>query len=182
MKTRTKVMIMIIGVFVMMLSSIYLPIAPEHNWHVMAEYNPGAGAGGFMRIIIKQLPAAGSLDYTLNSTFTVNMTDTITNYFYKNIAYNTKFVIVVRARFNATECYCSSNSTWVLAWARCRITCTGLGIGTDIVMNRTEIAHGGATSFMWVNFYKELNATNLPLKLIRDQTCPITAIKLEAYW
>jgi hypothetical protein len=151
------------------------------GWHDILDYNPGAGAGGFQRIVVKALNWTGASVVNSNASLSVNLSDISATGFTSDIPHTTKFGIYVVARFNATQAYSAGNSTWVQAWVRCRITSAGLNIAADTVMNKTLIVACG-TTMMYEAFYIEINASSKPLMLYRDSSFAITSIKLEAYY
>ena len=151
------------------------------TWTAVADYNPGAGAGGFIRIVIKALPDGSSTNPNSNASLAVNITDIDADHFWEEMAHSTKFGIYIVARYNATQAYVVANTTWVLAYTRCRITGLNVSITADTVMNRTVLDTAGAT-YLYVCHYLELNSTTQPLILARDQQLDIDSIKLEAYY
>lgn len=156
-------------------------VYPIKTWHALGDYNPGAGAGGFQRIVIKALPDGSSTNPNTNASMAVNLTDIDADGTNSDIPHSTKFGIYIYARFNATQAYCVANTTWVDAWTRCKITGTNLSIAADTVMNRTQVDIAG-TTYVYECFYLELNSTSDPLMLARDQRLDLTDITLEAYY
>ena len=151
------------------------------TWKVLGDYNPGAGAGGFQRIVIKELPVGSSTNPNSNASVAVNLTDIDADGTNADIPHTTKFGIYIFARFNATQAYSVGNTTWVDAWTRCKITGANLSIAADTVMNRTQVDTAG-TEYLYMCFYLELDSTNAPLMLARDQRLDLTDITLEAYY
>jgi hypothetical protein len=186
----TLVAIAIIG---MLTTMAYLPImevkqtqAPvfedqTRGWQALADYNPGAGKGGFQRIIVKALPSGSSTNPNTNASMLVNISDISADDFYKEVPHSTKFGVYIYARFNATQAYVVGNTTWVQAYTRCRITSADLNIAADTVCNKTLVVAAG-TTMLYMCFYLELNASAKPLLLNRDSTFSISSIKLEAYY
>jgi len=151
------------------------------TWKALGDYDPGAGAGGFIRIVIKALPDGSSTNPNTNASLATNLTYIENNAFFKEIPHSTKFGIYIVARFNATEAYSVTNTTWVQAWVRCYITGLNCSITADTLMNKTLMDTAGAV-YMWECFYLELNASSQPLMLLRDQYLDLSSIKLEAYY
>lgn len=183
----TLVALLVIGILTV---AAYMPVITvneqgiqfkERSWTALADYNPGAGKGGFIRIVVKELPTGSSTTPNSNASVAVNLTDISADDFYKQIPHSTKFGIYIFARYNATQAYCGANATWVQAWVRCRITSATLGINADTVMNKTLVVQCG-TTMMYECFYIELDSGSVPLDLARDESAGITSIKLEAYY
>jgi len=192
METKRKVSYTLVALFVIGILTVaaYMPVftmengqivMKERQWTAMADYNPGAGKGGFQRIVVKALPVGSSTNPNTNASMLVNLTDISADDFYSQIPHTTKFGIYIYARFNATQAYVVANTTWVQAYVRCRITSANLNIAVDTVMNKTLVVNAG-TTYMYMCFYLELNASAKPLMLYRDSTFSITQIKLEAYY
>jgi hypothetical protein len=150
------------------------------TWQALGDYDPGAGAGGFQRIVIKALPVGSSTNPNSNASVAVNLTDIDADGTNADIPHSTKFGIYIFARFNATQAYSVGNATWVDAWTRCNITGANLSIG-PIFCNRTQVDTAG-TEYVYECFYIELNSTGEPLMLARDQRLDLTSITLEAYY
>lgn len=151
------------------------------TWQVLGDYNPGSGAGGFQRIVIKALPDGSSTNPNSNASVAVNLTDIDADGTSADIPHSVKFGIYIFARFNATQAYCVANTTWVDAWTRCKITGANLSITADTVMNRTQVDTAGAV-YVYECFYLELDSTDVALMLARDQRLDLTSITLEAYY
>jgi len=192
MEKKTKISYTLVALFIVGILTVaaYMPVftmengqivMKERQWTAMADYNPGAGKGGFQRIVVKALPVGSSTNPNTNASMLVNLTDISADDFYSQIPHTTKFGIYIYARFNATQAYVAGNTTWVQAYVRCRITSANLNIAVDTVMNKTLVVNAG-TTYMYMCFYLELNASAKPLMLYRDSTFSITQIKLEAYY
>lgn len=149
------------------------------TWKALGDYNPGAGAGGFLSIVAMELPDGSSINTALNTSFAVNLSYVEADAFNVNLPHSTKFGIYITARFNQTQAYSLGNTTWVSAWTRCNITGVNLSIG-PIFMNKTEIANDA--TYMYMRFYTEMNSTGQPLMLARDQRLDLSTIQLEAYY
>lgn len=177
----------------MLLATFSIPIVPDthesgeikmrtwQSFSALAENTSmGAAGGGILHLIIMAHDAGET--YATNASVATNLTNCTWDNFDLDIPHSTSFDIVIRARFNTTQAYSASNSTWVLAWTRCRITATDypLEIAADTVMEKTEIVN--CTDFIWVHFYLKQNASAQDLKLLRDSSISVSSIKLEAYY
>ena len=149
------------------------------TWNVLGDYDPGAGAGGFLSIVVMELTDGVTINTADNASFATNLSYIEADAFDVNLPHTTKFGIYVTARFNTTQAYSVGNASWILAWTRCNITGANLSLG-PIFMNRTEIANDA--TYMYVRFYSEINSTGEPLMLARDQRLDLTTIQLEAYY
>jgi hypothetical protein len=192
MEKRRKISYTLVALFVIGILTVaaYMPVFTMENgqitmkqrqWTAMADYNPGAGKGGFQRIVVKALPVGSSTNPNTNASMLVNLTDISADDFYSQIPHSTKFGVYIYARFNATQAYSVGNTTWVQAWVRCRITSADLNIAVDTVCNKTLVDASG-TVWLYECFYLELNASAKPLMLYRDSTFSLSSIKLEAYY
>jgi len=190
MEKNNKLKLGVVAVFaIMALTALaYLPadIIKEEElvmelptWNALGDYNPGAGAGGFQRIVIKELPVGSSTTPNSNASVAINLTDIDADGTSDEIPHSTKFGVYVFARFNTTQAYSAGNTTWVEAWVRCNITCSNLSLG-PIFMNKTHVVN--CSTYMWMCFYAEMNSTAEPLLLARDQVADFAAITLEAYY
>lgn len=150
------------------------------TWNALADADPGAGAGGFVRIVVKALPDGSSTNPNTNASLAINLSDIDADDFWEEIAHSTKFGIYVVARFNVTQAYSATNASWVPAWTRCNISCANLTLG-PVWTNRTQLGDT-CGDYMWMCFYQELNSTAQPLLLARDQQADIQEIRLEAYY
>ena len=151
------------------------------TWKALGDYDPGAGAGGFQRIVIKELTDGVTITPNSNASVVVNITDIDADGTNADIPHSVKFGIYVFARFNDTQAYAVGNTTWVDAWTRCKITGANISIAADTVMNRTQVDTAG-TVYVYECFYLELDSTTAPLMLNRDQRLDLTSITLEAYY
>ena len=192
MEKKTKISYTLVALFIVGILTVaaYMPVFTVENgqvtmkqrqWTALADYNPGAGKGGFQRIVVKALPVGSSTNPNTNASMLVNLTDISADDFYKQIPHTTKFGIYIYARFNATQAYVVANTTWVQAYVRCRITSANLNIAADTICNKTLVVEAG-TVWLYECFYLELNASTKPLMLYRDSTFAISSIKLEAYY
>jgi len=192
-KQKLKYTLVAIAIIGMLTTMAYLPIMEvkqtqspvfedrTRTWNALGDYDPGAGKGGFQRIVIKALPSGSSTNPNTNASMAINISDISADDFYEEVPHSTKFGIYIYARFNATQAYVVANTTWVQAYVRCRITSANLNIAADTVCNKTLVVAAG-TTMMYECFYLELNASALPLMLYRDSTFAISSIKLEAYY
>lgn len=188
-KTKTKLGLVAVLVVVALTVLALWPIQQQQEykrtWHTqylnaLGDFDPGAGAGGFQRIVIKALPDGSSINPATNASMAVNLTDIDADGTSRELPHSTKFGIYIYARFNATQAYSVGNTTWVDAWTRCNITGANLSIG-PCFMNRTQVDIAG-TVYVYECFYLEVNSTGKPLMLARDQWLDLTSITLEAYY
>lgn len=187
----TLAAVVIIGMLIAVFATP-LSVIPEikegeiRSWKSMSfgalgDFDPGAGSGGFQRIVIKALPTGSDTNPNSNASVAVNLTDIDADGTSADIPHSIKFGIYIFARFNATQAYSVGNTTWVDGWTRCKITGVNISITASTVMNRTVVDTAG-TTMLYVCFSLELNATAIPLMLARDQRLDLTDITLEAYY
>ena len=148
------------------------------TWNVLGDFDPGVGAGGFLSIVVMELTDGVTINTADNASFATNLSYVEADAFDEDIPHSTKFGIYVTARFNTTQAYSVTNTTWVLAWTRCEMV--GVNLSIDGFTNRTKIAEDG--TYMYVRFFREINATSEPLMLDRDQRLDLSTIQLEAYY
>ena len=133
----------------------------EMQWHTIwsgriGEYDPGAGASGFLEIFCYPHDANPDTTYAQNDSSVLEsnaLAYADTDNFYKNLASETAFDIVVRARFNKTHAFDSVNNKWIGARCRVKITCSGDVTINNVTGTAVETANNSGYDFIWINFY-----------------------------
>lgn len=150
------------------------PVNDETGWHIIwegslaqaTEASLGATAGGFLEIFFVNRSAIPNTVYAFNNT--ANIFETwadanlkpagVATHAYANadtfnleLKHSTLFDIVVRVRFNKTQCW--DGSKFIAADTRVNITCAGFATMADIVGTSLASRNNTGDSFLWTNTY-----------------------------
>lgn len=206
-KKRGVHLAVIVGIFAvtfMITSQMYTPKLEYDNeqWHVIwegslaeaIEYNPGAGASGFLEIYFINHSAAPATAYDDNTSSVYEgwcnssldpdgagaaytaygNTDNFNCY----AKHSTTMDIVVRARWNRTHAY--NGTMFRDADCRINITTSGGGItisgatsGTNVVSKNTS-----TNDYIWINVY--WNNVGAGYILSKGGTCTISSVSIQA--
>lgn len=127
----------------------------ERVWELapLADADPGAGNSGFLEGRHNPYAATPLTTYNANisNATAYEFSDSINSTMTGETPYDTVFDVAHRHRFNVTDLYNSTGSTWELDWVYLNITCADLGIATAITMEEIEIVNN--SEFAWVTFY-----------------------------
>lgn len=150
-----------------------------NNVALAAYADPGAGNGGFLEVFIyphQATPAMAYADnltegasYAYSNVFDAAMTG--------NVPYTDTFDIVYAVRYNVTQAYNTTGSTWETSWTKGLITCADLSIGADTVM--TGVTIGSDADYIWINFYMDNGGAGY--QLYHGQNVNITSFKMQYY-
>lgn len=160
-KAVKKLSFMVIGMVVIssLLALNFINVATNRHWGAFGDADPGAGAGGFLRI------GTCAHQGTPGTAYASNVTGGIGWYEYTDslgsaemtgeTPSDTAFDFVVCFRTNVSQNYASNNATWVLAWVRAQID-VDFDYATDVTgsagnMVCVEVSHN--SNFAWYQAY-----------------------------
>lgn len=163
MKDKTRSVFKIGGVFsgftigltmVILVALSLTNVMVNRDWHALADYDPGSGKAGFLRIGTCAHQAVPGTAYATNVSTWYEYTDSagsaeMTGETPSDIAFD----IVFKFRTNVTVNYASNNATWVLAWVRAFID-INFDFATDVVnqqINIVEVTHNA--NYAWYQAY-----------------------------
>ena len=158
----------------------------QRGWNIIASAEEGGGtvgvaAGGVLQVYVWKHAAVPAATYNTNLSnasadcyaWANNLNAAMTG----NVPYGTAFDILYKIRVNVSECYNTTSSTWMTAWARMNITCANLGIAADSAMVGVQITTTG--TFMWMNYY--INNGGAGYTITHGQQVNITNAKLQCW-
>lgn len=157
-KAVKKLSFTIIGIVVglSLIGLSLLNVTFHREWGAMADYNPGSGAGGFLRIGTCVHSATPGTTYATNVSSWYEYTDSAGSAeMTGETPSDTAFDYVMKFRTNVSQNYASNNATWVLAWVRGQID-IDFDYATDVTgsagnMVCVEVAHN--TNYAWYQAY-----------------------------
>lgn len=161
-------------------ASMAIPSVVESpGWNIRVRADPDAGEGGLVEIFIYTHQADPGTAYATNlsegagDTLAHGESGTLTG----NVPYDTAFDIVLLFRFNVSQAYNSTGSTWMMDWVTGYMTCADLSIGADTVMSEVQTASNA--NYMWVQFY--LNNSDSGYTISHNETVDVTDWTVKAF-
>lgn len=121
----------------------------------MGDADPGAGNSGTLRVYVVLTGQTYTSNLTSDAGYVLAYGDTnnaVLSENGTNVNYSTAFDIVELVRYNKTDAYNSSNSTWNLDWVKANITLKGALSVTNTSMTEYNISGCTTAQYIYVHY------------------------------
>ena len=177
--------------FLLVMSNIQLQLNNEGSWKIVwdgnlvsaAENDPGSGASGFLEFFIINHSATPATAYNENDSAVLEGWCTAANLGYASadnfnieVAHSVTFDIVVRVRFNKTNCW--DGAKFIGSRTRVNITCSGDLVISDVTGTNVESYNNTGQNFIWINVYWDNGGAGYSINA--DDTFDVSEISIEA--